>query len=166
MTATENKDVTIEALKKQVEKLLKENRALKLERAALKMDSQKEKQPEQKRVMVFNLTRHTTSTILSEVCRSRRHIIIDGRRGITVKDLKGRCRTRAIVEARQVAMYLLRLYTDLSLIKIGKWFNRDHTTVLHGIQTVENLMHTDQKFKDLVQGIEKRLKPENNLKAA
>lgn len=165
MTATENKDVMIDALKNQVEKLQKENRALKLERAALKLGSQ-QKEKEQKPVIVFNLTRYTASTILSEVCRHRRHIVINGRRGITVKDLKGRCRTRAIVEARQIAMYLLRLYTDLSLIKIGKWFNRDHTTVLHGIQTVENLMHTDQKFKDLVQSIEKRLKPENNLKAA
>ena len=52
--------------------------------------------------------------------------------GFSVEDLCGPSRTRTLVTARQVAMYLCREMTDLSLPKIGKEFGgRDHTTVMH-----------------------------------
>ena len=49
-------------------------------------------------------------------------------------------RSRPLTTARHVGMYLLREQTGLSLIKIGDLFDRDHTTVMHGIKKVEALM--------------------------
>jgi chromosomal replication initiator protein len=60
--------------------------------------------------------------------------------GLRREDLVSKSRSRPLTTARHVAMYLLRELTQLSLIKIGDLFERDHTTVLHGIQKVEKLM--------------------------
>ena len=60
--------------------------------------------------------------------------------GLHREDLVSKSRSRPLTTARHVAMYLLRELTELSLIKIGELFDRDHTTVLHGIQKVEKLM--------------------------
>lgn len=55
------------------------------------------------------------------------------RRGLSVADLKGRSRHRPVVLARQEAMYLMRHhFAHYSLPLIGSFFDRDHTTVLHG----------------------------------
>jgi len=57
--------------------------------------------------------------------------------GVTPDDLRSQNRSRPIVQARQIAMYLVRDLTDLSLPKIGEVFGgRDHTTVLHACQKV------------------------------
>ncbi len=56
--------------------------------------------------------------------------------GLDLSDLSGPKRHRHVVEARHVAMYLLRAYTGLSLPEIGKMLHRDHTTVLHGARRV------------------------------
>jgi len=50
--------------------------------------------------------------------------------GLTVDDLKGKSRVGALVEARQIAMYLCREMTELSYPDIGRLFNKDHTTPL------------------------------------
>jgi len=61
--------------------------------------------------------------------------------GISMEDLCGSSRSRTLVTARQVAMYLCRELTDLSLPKIGQHFGgRDHTTVIHGYRKIEALM--------------------------
>jgi chromosomal replication initiator protein len=55
---------------------------------------------------------------------------------------------------RQVAMYLLRQLTDLSLVEIGKVFGgRDHTTVLYACEKVGVLLATDIAFADKVNGL-------------
>jgi chromosomal replication initiator protein len=59
---------------------------------------------------------------------------------LSVADLVSKSRSRPLTTARHVAMYLLREQTGLSLIKIGDLFDRDHTTVMHGIKKVEALM--------------------------
>jgi chromosomal replication initiator protein len=51
--------------------------------------------------------------------------------------LRGTQKTKGISEARQVAMYLIRKLTNLSLPDIGKEFAKDHTTVLYNIRKVE-----------------------------
>ncbi len=67
--------------------------------------------------------------------------------GVTVADLEGKSRRQPLARARQVAMYLCRELTDLSLPKLGVLFGgRDHTTVLHGINTVKKLMQSDQEL--------------------
>ena len=61
--------------------------------------------------------------------------------GVTMEDLCGMSRSRVLVTARQIAMYLCRELTDLSLPKIGAHFgNRDHTTVMHADRKIRGLM--------------------------
>jgi chromosomal replication initiator protein len=61
--------------------------------------------------------------------------------GITIDDLTGSSRTRVLVTARQIAMYLCRELTELSLPKIGQTFGgRDHTTVMHAERKIRSLM--------------------------
>jgi chromosomal replication initiator protein len=60
---------------------------------------------------------------------------------LSVDDLCGTSRSRVLVTARQIAMYLCRELTDLSLPKIGQQFgNRDHTTVMHADRKIRTLM--------------------------
>src|SRR5260370_20644206 len=57
------------------------------------------------------------------------------------RDLCGTSRSRVLVTARQIAMYLCRELTDLSLPKIGQQFGgRDHTTVMHAERKIRSLM--------------------------
>jgi chromosomal replication initiator protein len=60
--------------------------------------------------------------------------------GLGAGDLMSKSRSRPLTTARHIAMYLLREQTGLSLIKIGEHFDRDHTTVMHGIKKIEALM--------------------------
>jgi chromosomal replication initiator protein len=61
--------------------------------------------------------------------------------GLTIDDLCGTSRSRVLVTARQIAMYLCRELTDLSLPKIGQQFGgRDHTTVMHAERKIRSLM--------------------------
>ena len=61
--------------------------------------------------------------------------------GMSVDDLCGYSRTRALVQARQSAMYVCRSLTEESLPAIGRAFGqRDHTTVLHAVRKIEQLM--------------------------
>jgi len=61
--------------------------------------------------------------------------------GITLDDLTSSSRTRVLVSARQIAMYLCRELTELSLPKIGQTFGgRDHTTVMHAERKIRSLM--------------------------
>ena len=66
---------------------------------------------------------------------------------VSVADVKGAGRTKQLVLARQVAMYLLRKKMSLSLKEIGTCFgNRDHTTVMHAIEKIERLRINDTTF--------------------
>ncbi len=61
-------------------------------------------------------------------------------------ELKGRNSSKAIVEPRQIAMFLCRTLTDASLPQIGKSFGRDHSTVVHSIRKVESRCQADREF--------------------
>ena len=75
-----------------------------------------------------------------------------------VDKLKDKTRKRAIVQARQLSMYLAKSLTKNSLKSIGKHFGgRDHSTVIHSCQAVQDLMDTDQKFKEAVGDIQKKI---------
>lgn len=68
--------------------------------------------------------------------------------------LRGQSRGREIVNARQIAMYLIRRMTNLSLVDIGKEFGgRDHTTVLHSLDKVEKQMRSEPAFAEVVKEI-------------
>jgi chromosomal replication initiator protein len=78
--------------------------------------------------------------------------------GLEPDDLVSKSRSRPLTTARHVAMYLLRELTGLSLIKIGEHFNRDHTTVLHGIKKIEGLMGARGSTYRQVQDLTKRIR--------
>ena len=71
----------------------------------------------------------TPNLIISQVCKFY---------SIDEAVLRGTLRNKGTTEARQVAIYLVRKLTNLSLPDIGKEFNRDHATVLHSIRKIEN----------------------------
>ncbi len=70
--------------------------------------------------------------------------------GFSVEDLLSSSRRQPLVQARQIAMYLCRELTDLSLPKIGERFNRDHTTVLHSVEKVKRILRSDRAVFDRV----------------
>ncbi len=79
--------------------------------------------------------------------------------GFTVDELTGPSRRQPLVMARQVAMYLCRDLTDLSLPKIGAHFGgRDHTTVLHAIDKVKRVMRSDRDVFDRVSELSQSLR--------
>ncbi len=89
------------------------------------------------------------------------HLILDETAsyfGLTRDDLTSKSRSRPLTTARHVAMYLLRECTGLSLIKIGEQFDRDHTTVLHGIKKIETLMRDRAPIFRQVQELTKRIR--------
>jgi chromosomal replication initiator protein len=84
---------------------------------------------------------------------------------IPVDNLFGKTRKRSIVIARQLSMYLAKTMTDRSLKNIGDVFGgRDHSTVIYSIKTVQDLMETDNYFKETVLELEKKIK--NSLREA
>ena len=72
--------------------------------------------------------------------------IVCKKTGIDIKDLKGKSRKREIVEARQLAFYILKKNTRLPFAVIGGMLNRDHTTVIHSIKVVTALKETDKEY--------------------
>lgn len=79
--------------------------------------------------------------------------------GISKAEITGDKRSRAIVQARHLAMYLARELTDVSLPQIGdKFGGRDHTTVLHAVDKVGRLMHEDRDVYNLIQQLTTRVK--------
>jgi len=78
---------------------------------------------------------------------------------LTIDDLCSPSRSRQLVTARQIAMYLTRELTDLSLPRIGKAFGgRDHTTVMHAKSKIANLMQERRAIYDQVQELTNRIK--------
>ena len=66
--------------------------------------------------------------------------------GIEEIILKSPTRKKEVVIPRQVAMYCIKKYTHLGLKEVGTMFNRDHATVLHAINAIQNLMDTDKEY--------------------
>ncbi|GIH71232.1 chromosomal replication initiator protein DnaA [Sphaerimonospora thailandensis] len=79
--------------------------------------------------------------------------------GVSLDDLCGSSRSRALVTARQIAMYLARELTDLSLPKIGQQFGgRDHTTVMHAERKIRSLMAERRSMYNQVNELTTRVK--------
>lgn len=79
--------------------------------------------------------------------------------GIALEDLKAKTRKKEIVVARQVSMYFSKEFTNHSLKSIGYHFGgRDHSTVIHAVQTVNDLMETDSSFRNAVNELKKKFK--------
>ena len=74
----------------------------------------------------------TPSLIINQVCKFY---------SIDESSLRGTQRNKGTVEARQVAIYLIRKLTNLSTTEIGEEFNKDHTTMMHSIKKVESALN-------------------------
>ena len=76
-------------------------------------------------------------------------------------DLTGGSRSRVLVTARQIAMYLCRELTDLSLPKIGQAFGgRDHTTVMHADRKIRQLMAERRSLYNQIADLTARIRTE------
>jgi chromosomal replication initiator protein len=115
-----------------------------------------------------NLTVPLAGEILGDILNSSKPrqitsgIILDATAemfGLEVTQLQGKSRTRDLVHARQVGMYVCRELTDLSYPQIGKEFGgRDHTTVIHAYEKVSRLMKERRKtYEDVTNLIQQIL---------
>lgn len=104
-----------------------------------------------KDILPPNKPKVITATLIQKVVAEHYKIKLD--------DLKAKKRTRAIAFPRQIAMYITRELTDLSLPKIGNEFGgRDHTTVLHACDKISSDMEQDIELQNTVQQLIKKIK--------
>ena len=72
---------------------------------------------------------------------------------ITSEDILGKSKIKTVANARQIAIYLIRSLTGLTLDNIGKVFGRDHSTILHSIRKVEDALPNDPETADIIRDI-------------
>ena len=78
---------------------------------------------------------------------------------VELDQMKSKIKKREFVIPRQVAMYFCKRYTQLTLALIGGNFGgRDHSTVIHALESVEDMMKTDANFKNSVEELTKKFK--------
>ncbi|MGA1331498.1 MAG: chromosomal replication initiator protein DnaA [Bacteroidia bacterium] len=107
------------------------------------------------RNVIKNFTRHTQTEISIDSIQAMVCEYFD----LPVDLLRASTRKREVVQARQISMYFAKKMTKYSLKAIGEYFGgRDHSTVIHSCQTVEDLMETDRRFRGFVDDIQKRIK--------
>ena len=86
----------------------------------------------------------TPALIITQVCKFY---------SVDEATLRGPLKTKGIAEPRQLAIYLIRKLTNLSLPDIGKEFDRDHATILYSIRKVEVALKSDTSLKDKIRDI-------------
>ena len=97
--------------------------------------------------------------IASELSEQKIINVVADYYNLSPSQLTGKIRTGQIALARHIAMYLIRITLDVPLKKIGDIFGgKDHTTVMNAIQKVDKGLKTDEKLKEAVEELRKRLK--------
>lgn len=115
------------------------------------------------REVTVDLATEALKDIISK--KQGKHVTIDSIQDVVssyfnlrVEDLKSQRRTRNVAYPRQIAMYLSRKLTDMSLPKIGEEFGgRDHTTVIHAYEKISENLKTDDSLQHTVNDITKKL---------
>lgn len=100
------------------------------------------------RLVALHPQSYSSKDIVYAVCK---HL------NVTEKILTARTRQREAVRARNIAIYLIKKYTDSSLAQIGSYVHRDHATVAHSLNTMEELMGYDAVLRQEVASIERAL---------
>lgn len=102
--------------------------------------------------------------VLNEVIGSQSSLSADHIRSfivsqfdISIEELKSRSRKRSVAFPRQVAMYLTRKFTDISLADIGGLYKRDHSTVLHAIRVITRDMSRNTSTKEQIEILSNKL---------
>ncbi|MDO4287630.1 MAG: chromosomal replication initiator protein DnaA [Eubacterium sp.] len=118
-----------------------------------------------------SITLPIAKNALKDIFKAKENIVIDSNYikemtakyfNVTVEDMDSKKRTKAIALPRQVAMYLTRNLTDLSLPKIGEDFGgRDHSTVIHACQKITEEMEANTDFKNLIVRIQTEITKDN-----
>ena len=112
------------------------------------------------------LTVEVAGDLLSDILRSndRRLSVEDIQKrvaehyNIRLADMHSPRRARAVARPRQVAMYLAKVMTEHSLPEIGRKFGgRDHTTIMHGIRRIEELVVSDRSLREDVESLKRAL---------
>ncbi len=111
------------------------------------------------------ITLENTQEVLKDMLRSYdRRITIDEIQrkvaehfSISVKEMQSSRRARTVARPRQIAMYLAKLLTLRSLPEIGRKFDRDHTTVMHAVRKVEELVQEDRGVAESVESLRRSL---------
>ncbi|GAB3576633.1 chromosomal replication initiator protein DnaA [Hymenobacter daeguensis] len=107
--------------------------------------------------MVKQALRHIIEEVEAEVNLDFIQKTVAAYFNISVDLLKDKTRKKEVVTARQVAMYFAKHHTSHTLKTIGFHFGgRDHTTVMHSVQTVSDLVDSDKKFRDQVDELRKK----------
>ncbi len=117
------------------------------------------------RLLEEPLTIQTAQRALGEMIQPQRQLepeqiiaAVSEHFGVPVEDVLGRRRSRDIALARQVAMYLVREFTSLSLPQIGRAVgNRDHTTVLYAVEKIAALFEKDDALRRQILEIKTKL---------
>jgi|GEM_PF-3482128 len=73
------------------------------------------------------------------------------------KALVGKCRTREISDARKIAFRLLRDLSSMTLVQIGRLFNKEHSTVVHSLDAYNELYEVDPAFREKVLRVKRLL---------
>ena len=76
---------------------------------------------------------------------------------VKIEDFNAKKRNKSVVHPRQIAMYLCREMTDLSLPKIGEEFGRDHTTIMHAHEKISSDLNIDSNLKRAIEEIKNKL---------
>ena len=76
---------------------------------------------------------------------------------IKLEDFNAKKRNKSIVLPRQIAMFLCRGLTDLSLPRIGEEFGRDHTTIMHAYEKISNDMKIDSQLKSVLEELKSKI---------
>jgi len=82
--------------------------------------------------------------------------------GMTLEKIKDRCRERPIVQARFFCFLFLRKYTKLSLKNVGSFFGVDHTSVIHGVGTIQDMIDTEDATRRHYEQIDELVKAMQN----
>ena len=76
---------------------------------------------------------------------------------LSISQLKEKNRKREIVYARQLCMFFIKEKTSMYLTGIGKLFGKDHTTVIHAVQTIKDLVYSDPRVRTEIDELRNRL---------
>ena len=82
---------------------------------------------------------------------------------VSIDIIRGRSRKREVVIARQMSMYLSKRLTSKAFKQIGMEFGRDHSTVIHSCNTIENLLASDPSVKAAYKSLEKKIRMNVNV---
>jgi chromosomal replication initiator protein len=85
-----------------------------------------------------------TDNIIADVCEVY---------GIELADLMSTARHRILVEPRQVLFYILHKKMNITCVKVGKMFNKNHATVLHGANNIKTFMENEKDLRERVTGV-------------